>query len=258
MSETGKSEIFIEVAGLSKSLGGHDVLAGMDLSIRRGETLVIIGRSGEGKSVFIKHLIGLMVPDAGSIKVDGQEIVGLKERELAAARKKVGILFQNGALFDSLTVAENVAFPLMEEGEKKADVIETRVTAALASVGMDAHLAKMPVHLSGGQRKRVALARAIVTHPQCILYDEPTAGLDPIATDSIDLLIKSIQAKYNVTSVVITHDMKSVHQIADRIVFLRQGRVYFLGTSDELKASTDPLIQDFIHGRSNGGASADL
>lgn len=243
-------ESFIEVSELRKTLGNQPVLRGVDLSVRRGETMVVMGRSGEGKSVFLKHLIGLMIPDSGSIRVDGEEIVGLGERQMSPVRKKIGVLFQEGALFDSMTVAENVAFPLQERGIRNRVELLEKVTEALRVVELDEHLDKMPVTLSGGMRKRVGLARAIVTEPRCILYDEPTAGLDPVVADSIDHLIRRLQKKFTVTSVVVTHDMKSVFKVASRVAYLREGAIYFLGTPEELQASTDPNIVNFIEGRS--------
>lgn len=244
------TENFIEISGLERTLGDQEVLRGVDLDVRLGETLVILGRSGEGKSVLLKHLIGLMTPDRGSIRVDGEEIVGKRERELNTVRQKFGVLFQDGALFDSMTVAENVAFPLRERGVKDRDELLRHAREALEVVGLEDHLGKMPINLSGGMRKRVALARAVITEPRCILYDEPTAGLDPVVADSIDHLIKRLEEKFKVTSVVVTHDMKSVHRIASRVAYLREGRIYFLGSTDELKNSPDPKVRNFIEGRS--------
>lgn len=242
---------FIEVSELKKSLGTQEVLRGVDLKIRRGESLVVLGQSGEGKSVFLKHLIGLITPDSGSIRIDGEEIVGKSERELALVRRKIGVLFQDGALFDSMTVAENVAFPLRERGIRKIPELLEKATEALKVVGLEAHLAKMPINISGGMRKRVALARAIITQPECILYDEPTAGLDPIVADSIDHLIRRLQREFHVTSITVTHDMKSMFHIADRVAYLREGRIYFLGTPEEIRASQDPAIRRFIEGKSD-------
>ena len=216
---------FLRVRGLTKRLGGHEVLRGVDLEVAAGQTLVIIGRSGGGKSVFLKHLIGLLQPDAGEIVVEGENIVGLSERRLAPVRRKVGILFQHGALFDSLTVADNVAFPLRESGERHPATVAAAVREALEVVNLDGQQDKMPVDLSGGMRKRVALARAVITRPRCILYDEPTAGLDPVVSDSIDRLIRRLQRRFGVTSVVVTHDMKSAFAIADRIAYLKTGRI---------------------------------
>lgn len=234
-----------------KTIGSQEILRGIDLEIMRGETMVVVGRSGEGKSVLLKHLIGLMEPDRGSICLDGEEIVGVKERKLGPIRQKVGVLFQDGALFDSMNVAENVAFPLMEQGIRKRDVLLSKVRKALELVDLHEHMEKMPINISGGMRKRVALARAIITKPEMILYDEPTSGLDPVVSDSIDHLIRRLQKRLGVTSVVVTHDMKSVYHIADRVAYLRKGAIFFLGTPGELRSSEDPVIQDFIHGRSH-------
>ena len=224
----------------------------MNLQVEKGETLVIIGRSGGGKSVLLKHLIGLMTPDAGEIWIDGQNIIGMNERDLAAIRQKVGILFQGGALFDSMTVEENIAFPLREAGERDPKVLRTKVDEMLEVMELEGEQDKMPVNLSGGMKKRVGLARAIIRRPSCVLYDEPTSGLDPVVSDSINRLIRRLQQRFGITSIVVTHDMKSAFHIGDRIAYLHDGRIYFQGTPDELKASPDPLIQDFLHGRSNG------
>ena len=241
---------FIEVRGLQKRIGAQQILRGLDLTIHHGECLAIIGGSGSGKSVTLKLLTGLMAATAGSILVDGQEITTLNERKLGPHRRKIGMLFQEGALFDSLTVAENVAFPLREAGEKDAVKIAAAVEAVLGDVGLADHKEKLPSALSGGMRKRAALARAVITKPRCVLYDEPTAGLDPIVSDSIDHLIRRIQRRYGCTSVVVTHDMKSVRTVADRVVFLREGLIYFEGTPAELFSSSDPLVQQFVEGRS--------
>ena len=244
----------IEVRGLTKAIGEQEILRGVDFRVGKGETLVIIGRSGGGKSVLLKHLVGLMQPDAGEIFIDGENILGLNERKLAAIRLKVGILFQGGALFDSMTVEENIAFPLREAGERDAKVLRERVAEMLDVIEMEGQEEKMPVNLSGGMKKRVGLARAIIRRPSCVLYDEPTAGLDPVVSDSINLLIRRLQERFHVTSIVVTHDMKSAFHIADHIAYLHQGRIHFYGTADELQRSTDPLIQDFLLGRSQGAA----
>jgi len=240
----------VEIKDLRKTFGTQEVLRGLTLNVRRGETLVIIGRSGGGKSVLLKHILGLVPADSGSLRIDGEELCGLPERKLGKIRRKVGMLFQEGALFDSFNVAEYVAFPLFEQGLKDRQLIFEKVRDALHDVGLEAHMAKFPSNLSGGMRKRVALARAIVSEPSIILYDEPQSGLDPVITDSINLLIRRLQEKYRVTSIVVTHDMKSAYQIGDRIAYYRDGNIYFLGTPDEIKASSDPIIQDFIEGRS--------
>jgi phospholipid/cholesterol/gamma-HCH transport system ATP-binding protein len=240
----------IDVFDLHKTLGTQEVLCGINLRITRGHTYVILGRSGSGKSVLLKHLVGLFQPDVGRVLIDGENIAGLKERQLGPIRKKVGILFQSGALFDSMNVGENIAFPLREAGLKDEDAIQTRVAEALEMVDLTGEEEKTPDNLSGGMRKRVGLARTIVSRPACILYDEPTTGLDPIATDSINHLIRRLQKRLNATSVVVTHDMKTAFHTADRIAFLHEGRIYFEGTTEELRASTDPILVNFIEGRS--------
>ncbi len=242
----------IAVRGLMKSIGPQEILRGVDLDVRKGETLVIIGRSGGGKSVLLKHLVGLMLPDGGEIWIDGENIIGLSERKLAAIRRKVGILFQSGALFDSMTVEENIAFPLLEAGERNQTVIREKVREILDVIELEGQETKMPVNLSGGMKKRVGLARSIIRQPSCVLYDEPTAGLDPVVSDSINQLIRRLQERYHVTSVVVTHDMKSAFHIADHIAYLHEGRIYFYGTPAELERSDDRLIQDFLLGRSEG------
>jgi len=240
----------ISVRKLTKTLGTQAVLRGVNLEVGRGQTCVILGRSGSGKSVLLKHLIGLFKPTAGEVWVDGEEITHLRERELGSVRKKVGILFQSAALFDSMTVEGNIAFPLRESGVKNPQEIADRVAEALEMVDLAGEQKKMPENLSGGMRKRVGLARTIVSRPACILYDEPTTGLDPIATDSINRLIRRLQKRLSVTSVVVTHDMKTAFHTADRVAYLHDGLIYFEGTVGELQASHDPLIDDFIEGRS--------
>ena len=240
----------IEVRDLHKTLGTQEVLCGVDLKVEGGQTVVIMGRSGCGKSVLLKHLIGLLKPTSGGVLVDGEDIAGLPERQLGAIRKKIGILFQSGALFDSMNVGENLAFPLKEAGVRDPKEIATRVAEALEMVDLGGEQEKMPENLSGGMRKRVGLARTIVARPACILYDEPTTGLDPIATDSINHLIRRLQKRLRVTSVVVTHDMKTAFHTADRIAYLHEGRIYFHGDPDTLRHSTDPVITDFIEGRS--------
>ena len=247
----------IEVRGLAKRIGQQEILCGVDLTVGKGETLVIIGRSGGGKTVLLKHLIGLMTPDAGEIWIDGENIIGLPERKLAAIREKVGILFQGGALFDSMTVEENIAFPLHEAGERDPKKIAEKVGEMLEVIELGGEENKMPVNLSGGMKKRVGLARAIIRRPSCVLYDEPTAGLDPVVSDSINRLIRRLQKRYGVTSIVVTHDMKSAFHIADHIAYLHEGRIYFYGTPQELEISSDPLIQDFMLGRSEREAAAE-
>ncbi|MEI8387199.1 MAG: ABC transporter ATP-binding protein [Verrucomicrobiota bacterium] len=240
----------IRVQDLVQRIGSQDILRGITLDVLPGETLVLLGKSGGGKSVFLRHLVGLMRPVSGSIVFEGQEITKLKERELEPVRRKIGMLFQDGALFDSMDVFDNVAFPLQERGEKDPAVIREKVAQSLAMVNMTGHDHKMPVNLSGGMRKRVALARAIISPPDVILYDEPTAGLDPIVSDSINRLIRRLQSQLNVTSVVVTHDMTSCNHIADRVALLDEGRIRFLGTTTELREARDPVVRDFVDGRS--------
>ena len=240
----------IEVRDLVQRLGGQEILRGMTLDLFPGETLVLLGKSGGGKSVFLRHLIGLMRPVSGSIIFEGQEITHLKERELEPVRRKIGMLFQDGALFDSLNVFDNVAFPLRERGERDPGVVRDKVARSLAMVNMTGHDHKMPVTLSGGMRKRVALARAIISPPDVILYDEPTSGLDPIVSDSINRLIRHLPKELHATSLVVTHDMVSCNHIADRVALLDEGRIRFLGTTKELRESRDPVVRDFVDGRS--------
>lgn len=246
------SSSMIAVRALVKKIGQQEILRGVDLEVRTGETLAIIGRSGGGKSVLLKHLVGLMEPDAGEIWIEGQNIIGMNERQLGTIRKKVGILFQGGALFDSMTVEENIAFPLREAGERDPNVLRAKVNEMLDVMEMEGEQAKMPVSLSGGMKKRVGLARSIIRRPSCVLYDEPTSGLDPVVADSINRLIRRLQQRFGITSIVVTHDMKSAFDVADRIAYLHEGRIYFHGTSVELQQSSDPLIQDFLLGRSDG------
>jgi phospholipid/cholesterol/gamma-HCH transport system ATP-binding protein len=249
----GNSSSMIAVRSLAKKIGEQEILRGVDLQIATGETLAIIGRSGGGKSVLLKHLVGLMAPDAGEIWIDGQNIIGMNERQLGAIRKKVGILFQSGALFDSMTVEENIAFPLREAGERDPKVLHAKVEEILEVIEMEGQQDKMPESLSGGMKKRVGLARSIIRRPSCVLYDEPTSGLDPVVADSINRLIRRLQRRLGVTSVVVTHDMKSAFDVANYIAYLHEGRIYFHGTPVQLQQAQDPVLQDFLLGRSEGG-----
>ena len=241
----------IEVQDLRQRFGDQEVLHGVSLSVKRGETLVLLGCSGGGKSVFLRHLIGLMHPVSGKILIDGEDISQLTERTLAPIRRKIGMLFQDGALFDSMNVFENVAFPLTERGERDEKVLREKVAHALELVSLTGQEHKMPVNLSGGMRKRTALARAIISEPSCILYDEPTAGLDPIVSDTINRLIRRLQKQLHVTSLVVTHDMRSADHIADRVALMHKGKIHFFGTLEQFHASRDPLLRDFIEGRSH-------
>ena len=249
--KTNNSSPMIGVRSLVKRIGAQEILRGVDLDVARGETLAVIGRSGGGKSVLLKHLIGLMRPNAGEILIEGQNIIDMSERQLASIRQKVGILFQGSALFDSMTVAENIAFPLREAGERDPKVLRKRVTEMLEVMELQGQEEKMPVNLSGGMKKRVGLARSIIRQPSCILYDEPTSGLDPVVSDSINKLIRRLQERLGVTSVVVTHDMKSAFDVADRIAYLHEGRIYFQGPPEALRQSSDQLLQDFLLGRSD-------
>ena len=242
----------ISIRGLSKRLGGKQVLLGLDLDIQKGETIVVLGPSGTGKSVLLKHIIGLMVPDEGSVEIDGENIVGMKERELDRVRKRFGMLFQGSALFDSMTVGENVGLALREHTKMRLGEIESRVRERLEWVGLKGVETMQPASLSGGMRKRAALARAIAMDPQFILYDEPTTGLDPIMSDVINQLIRSLQTRLGVTSVVVTHDLTSAFTVADRVAMLYGGKVIFQGTPDDVRRTTDPLMRQFIEGSSRG------
>jgi phospholipid/cholesterol/gamma-HCH transport system ATP-binding protein len=242
----------IAVHSLAKKIAEQEILRGVDLEVARGETLAIIGRSGGGKSVLLKHLVGLMEPDAGEIWVEGQNIIGLTERQLGAVREKIGILFQGAALFDSMTVAENIAFPLREAGERNPKVLREKVREMLDVVELEGQEEKMPESLSGGMKKRVGLARSIVRRPSCVLYDEPTSGLDPVVSDSINRLIRRLQKRLGMTSVVVTHDMKSAFDVANHVAYLHEGRIYFYGTPNQLQQTSDPILQDFLLGRSDG------
>ncbi|MBE2205909.1 MAG: ABC transporter ATP-binding protein [Chthoniobacterales bacterium] len=245
-----RNEPLIHVQDLVQQIGAQQILRGLTLDVQPGETLVLLGKSGGGKSVLLRHLIGLMRPVSGSIVFEGQEITTLTERELEPVRRKMGMLFQDGALFDSMNVFDNVAFPLRERGERDPGVIRDKVAQSLARVNMEGHDKKMPVNLSGGMRKRVALARAIISPPDVILYDEPTAGLDPIVSDSINRLIRRLQRELNITSLVVTHDMISCNHIADRVALLNTGKIHFQGTLAELRETPDPIVRDFVDGRS--------
>jgi phospholipid/cholesterol/gamma-HCH transport system ATP-binding protein len=248
----GNSSPMIAVRSLAKKIGEQEILRGVDLEVARGGTLAIIGRSGGGKSVLLKHLVGLMEPDAGEIWVEGQNIIGLTERQLGAVREKIGILFQGAALFDSMTVAENIAFPLREAGERNPKVLREKVREMLDVVELEGQEEKMPESLSGGMKKRVGLARSIVRRPSCVLYDEPTSGLDPVVSDSINRLIRRLQKRLGMTSVVVTHDMKSAFDVANHVAYLHEGRIYFYGTPNQLQQTSDPILQDFLLGRSEG------
>ncbi len=237
----------IEISELYKSFRNNKVLNGVNLTINKGETLVIIGRSGCGKSVLIKHIVGLLQPDSGFVKVEDQIVSELNQKDLYRLRKKFGFLFQGAALFDSMTVQENVSLPLDESNlNYSRKEIEDIVNEKLDLVGLKDMNNLKPAELSGGMKKRVGLARALVTNPDYILYDEPTTGLDPIMSDSIDALIKELSEKIKVTSVVVTHDMYSVKNVAAKVAMMHEGKIHFTGTTDELLNSNDEVINDFI------------
>ena len=241
----------IEVQNISKSFGNNAVLRDVSFKVAEGESLAIIGRSGTGKSVLLKHLVGLLMPDDGSVRVQGVEINNMPERELLAVRRQFGMLFQGAALFDSMNVAENIAFPLRRAGEADEAKIQQRVSEMLRLVEMPGVEAKLLSELSGGMRKRVGLARAIVHRPAIILYDEPTTGLDPVVSDSIDQLILRVRDQFNITSIVITHDMRSARRIGQRIIYLREGQVYLDAPADEVFNSEDLLVSRFVNGEAD-------
>lgn len=229
-----------------KSFDGQKVLRGITLLIRQGEALVILGGSGTGKTVVLKHIVGLLTPDRGRIFVNGKDITEYSENQLLPIRRKVGFLFQGGALFDSLSVFENVAYPLREHTKFSEDEIETKVREKLKLVGLEGIDWMMPDKLSGGMKKRVALARAIVLEPEALLYDEPTTGLDPITTRWVSTLMRNIHEQLHITSVIVTHNIQSALAVADRIAFLYRGRIQFVGTPDEIKDCEDPIVQEFL------------
>ncbi len=242
----------IDIVNLHKAFGDNQVLRGVELSVKAGETMVVIGQSGSGKSVLLKHIIGLLKPDLGEIRVDGVDMTKLDEDELQGYTKRFGFLFQGAALFDSMTVSENVAFGLERYTNFPREEIEEIVRESLARVGLHDVEDMMPYELSGGMKKRVGLARAISYQPEIMLYDEPSTGLDPIRADAINDLINMLKKEMGVTSVVITHDMTSSFKIADRIAMLYEGVIIEVGTPDEIRNSRNPIVQQFIHGESHG------
>src|SRR5687768_8902316 len=239
---------FIELKNVSKRFGQLVVLNDLSLQIEKGKSLVVIGASGTGKSVMLKHIVGLLKPDKGEVWFDGQRIDALAERKLVPIRTRFGFLFQMGALFDSLTVAENIGFPVSEHTHKPADEVQRIVMQKLRQVGLPEAGPKMPGELSGGQKKRVALARAIALDPEVILYDEPTTGLDPVRSDVINELINKLQRELTVTSIVVTHDMNSAFKVADRIVMLHEGHIAFDGTPEQIQTCETPEVKRFVQG----------
>lgn len=234
-----------EIRGLTKRFGADVVLDGLDLDVHENEFLTIIGKSGCGKSVLLKHLIGLMRPDAGTIAFDGEELAGLDERGWVRVRRKIGMLFQEGALFDSLLVEDNVAYALREHRVMEEDAIRQRVAESLAQVSLPGTQRMWPSSLSGGMRKRVALARAIAMHPKVVLYDEPTEGLDPINVTRVNRLLEQLRTESGVTTVVVTHNMQSAFGVSDRIAFIHEGRVVAAGTPDEMRRLDDRRLDPF-------------
>ena len=243
---------FIRFAELHKAFGEKKVLCGIDLTVKRGETVVVLGGSGSGKSVLLRHTIGLHRLDAGRVWVADKDITEFNEDELIETRRQVGMLFQAGALFDSMTVEQNVAFPLHEHTDHSRDSIRKRVSEVLGLVELNGVEDLMPSSLSGGMRKRVALARAIVLAPRAILYDEPTTGLDPITANAINRLIRSLQKRLGVTSIVVTHDIYAALTVGDRIAFLHDGRIHFDGSVAEAQSSDEPLLRNFLQGGGYG------
>ena len=246
------SPVVIAVRGVEKSFGSQKVLECVDIDIRKGESLVIIGPSGCGKSVLLRHLIGLHHPDEGSIRIDGTDIAHMKRSELYAVRRKFGMLFQNSALFDSMTVGENVTLGLKEHFKPSDEELRVLALKQLELVGLVGAIDKKPSELSGGMRKRAALARALAMDPEIILYDEPTTGLDPIMADVINELIRSLQERFHTTSITVTHDMVSAYKVADRIAMLHNGRIIFDGTPDEVRSTDNEHVQQFIRGEAVG------
>ncbi len=241
----------VRLVGVEKQLGRQKVLRGVDLEIRQGERMVIIGRSGGGKSVLLKHIIALMQPDAGEVWFRDHDLAQLSEEQLVPIRKETGMLFQNGALFDSLSVGENVAFPLREKGERNEKEIQAEVERALQIVDLPNQSHKWPSELSGGMRKRVALARAAIAKPALMLYDEPTSGLDPIVSDSINKLMVRLGHELQMTSVIVTHDMVSAREVGDRIAMLHEGRIYCVDQPKVVLESEDPIVKRFVNGISD-------
>jgi phospholipid/cholesterol/gamma-HCH transport system ATP-binding protein len=248
----------IHIKNLSKSLGGKQVLDEANLIIEEGVTCVIIGRSGCGKSVLLKHIVGILKGDNGEVIVDGKNVGRLSDRELSVLRMELGLVFQGGALFDSLTVAENVGFGLIEHSNIRSKELSERVEESLSLVGLSGIGNLMPSELSGGMKKRVSLARALCIKPKIILYDEPTTGVDPITADSINELIRNLHDKLKVTSIVVTHDMKSAYKVADRIAMLYQGKIIFEGTPQEVQDSKHPVVYQFVNGLAKGPITENL
>lgn len=251
MTPAQTNDCVIEIRNAYKRFEHLEVLCGVDLQLYKGQTTVIIGESGAGKSVLLKHIVGLLQPDVGEVYYHGQRIDQCSEKDLVEVRKHFGFLFQLGALFDSLTVAENVAFPIHEHTRKTQREIDRIVANKLRMVGLEGIQNKWPAELSGGQRKRVALARAIALDPEVVLYDEPTTGLDPVRADVINELILKLKCEADVTGVVVTHDLASAFKVADRIIMIHEGKFIIDGTPQDIKNSSDDRVQRFIQGRAS-------
>jgi len=244
----------IKVEGLTKSFGPQKVLRELSLDVATGTITIVIGRSGGGKSVFLKHLIGLFRPDAGRIMVDGVDISRLRGRDLDEIRRTYGVVFQGGALFDSMSCFDNVAFPLREKVRTPPDELAKRVEAALAKVGLEGVGAKYPAEISGGMRKRVAIARALVTEPQIVFFDEPTTGLDPVLVNTIHHLILDLHRRFRFTAVVVSHEIPEIFEIADTVAMLHEGRIVEVGPPAAIQGSTNPVVQKFIKGEPDTGS----
>lgn len=257
-SDAPAPDAIVELRGVCKAFGRLEVLRGVDLAFRAGETTVVLGPSGTGKSVMLKLIVGLLKPDAGEVRFEGERIDPLGEARLAPVRRRIGYLFQHGALFDSLDVFDNVAFPLREAGVRDPAEISRRVDRSLRLVGLGDLGGRMPTELSGGQQKRIALARAIVLEPDVILYDEPTTGLDPIRADLINELIIRLQRTLDVTSIVVTHDLASAFRVADRMVMLHEGGVVLDATPEEFRISEQPVVMRFLRGEASEEDLAEL
>lgn len=247
-----QDEIIIDIRNVYKSFGPKEVHSGLTLAIRKGESITVLGGSGSGKSVLLKEITGLLKPEQGEVIVEGENIVPMDEKDLVSVRKKMGMLFQGAALFDSLTVEENIAYPLRENTDYPEDKIKDVVATNLELVGLPDIQDKMPADLSGGMKKRVGLARAMAMNPKILLYDEPTTGLDPPNISRINELIRDMQAQFGITGVIITHDVQSAFEISDRVAFLYHGKIIFTGTVEEAENTDIEILSDFIHGRMEG------
>ncbi len=247
--------VMIEVIDLHKSFNGHEVLRGINLKVEKGQVLALIGGSGKGKSVLLKHIMGMMKQDRGQVKVDNQDIRKPRGKALRRLKERFGIVFQGGALFDSLTAFDNVAFPLKEKTKMKSSEIRVAVLQELARVGLSGAENKYPAEISGGMRKRVALARCLVMHPEIVLFDEPTTGLDPLMGKAIHNLIRDCQKSLSFTAIIVTHEIPAIFSIVDRVAMLYEGKIIAVGTPEEIQTSKDPVVHQFISGELEGPIS---